>query len=184
MSNETKGGTSGLHWPVAIVLALILAFMWFKGYGPFCEGCKSKVEAATKTDAVSEAISVNAIVLPKGPDLVSAENSVVAAEIPSAKIYFGSGATAAPNSTTETLAQVVAFLKANPDAKAQVSGFHDPTGNQATNEEIAKKRAEAVTAALANLGITSERVVMNKPQVTTGTGSNAEARRVEVSVAN
>ncbi|KAF0110565.1 MAG: K(+)-stimulated pyrophosphate-energized sodium pump [Hyphomonadaceae bacterium] len=182
MSEETKSDTGSLHWPVAIVLAVVLAFLWFKGYGPFCDNCKAPVEvAAAANPPVAEPI-VNGIVLPPGPDLVDGGTAIGA--IPAAKIYFGVGATAAPDSTNETLSEIVAYLKANPNAKAQISGFHDPSGDPAINAEIAKKRAEAVSAVLASASIAADRVALNKPQSTTGTGNFAEARRVEVSVSN
>jgi K(+)-stimulated pyrophosphate-energized sodium pump len=52
----------------------------------------------------------------------------------------------------------------------------------AKNEELAKLRAFAVRDALKSLGIAEDKIELKKPEVMTGTGSNAEARRVEVSV--
>ena len=102
--------------------------------------------------------------------------------VPAAKLYFAVDKTDLPVKTNDTLAQVVAYLKANSDAKAAVSGFHDPSGSVARNEELAVNRARAVRGALDQLGIPKERVVMQKPQQSAGTGKPAEARRVEVSV--
>ena len=50
-------------------------------------------------------------------------------------------------------ADLVAYLKANADAKAVISGFNDPTGNAAANAELSKHRAEAVQAALVAQGV-------------------------------
>lgn len=138
MSDDTKNETSGLHWPVAIALALVLAFLWFKDYGPFCDNCKATVAVSAAANPPTTEPVVNGIVLPPGPDLVNADSPVALAAIPAAKIYFGSGATAAPNSTNETLGEIVAYLKANPNTKAQISGFHDSSGDPAINAESQK----------------------------------------------
>jgi outer membrane protein OmpA-like peptidoglycan-associated protein len=50
------------------------------------------------------------------------------------------------------------------------------------NEELAKLRAFAVRDALKTLGVAEDKVELKKPEAMTGTGSNAEARRVEVSI--
>ncbi|MBM4262621.1 MAG: cytochrome c oxidase subunit II [Deltaproteobacteria bacterium] len=101
---------------------------------------------------------------------------------PAAKLYFAVGANALPKETPETLKVILDYLNANPSSKAVISGYHDPTGNKAQNEELAKNRARAAREALKAAGIGEDRVVMQKPQETTGTGNDAEARRVEVSI--
>ena len=65
---------------------------------------------------------------------------------------------------------------------AVVSGFHDATGNTAFNAELAKKRAEAVRAALLELGVGKDKVTLQKPEAAeaNASGSDAAARRVEV----
>ncbi|MCE2969925.1 MAG: OmpA family protein, partial [Burkholderiales bacterium] len=81
-----------------------------------------------------------------------------------------------------SLAPIVAYLQANAGAKAVISGFHDPTGNRDANQDLAKNRAKAVREQLKAAGIAEDRIVLQKPQETTGTGTDPEARRVEVSV--
>ena len=46
----------------------------------------------------------------------------------------------------------------------------------------AKARATAVSAALATAGVAADKIDMKKPEAVTGSGSNAEARRVEVAL--
>jgi K(+)-stimulated pyrophosphate-energized sodium pump len=99
-----------------------------------------------------------------------------------AKIYFASGAVALPADAAKTLEGVIASAKANAAANVTLSGFHDATGDKAKNEEIAKERAKAVRESLKAAGIAEDRIVMQKPEMVQGTGDNAEARRVEVSV--
>ena len=66
--------------------------------------------------------------------------------------------------------------------KAVISGFHDETGDMAKNEELAKQRAFAVRDALKALGVGEDKIELKKPELMSGSGSNAEARRVDVSV--
>ena len=105
-----------------------------------------------------------------------------AAAAASAVIHFESGKSEAPADTSEKLAAVIEAAKAKPDAKVVVSGFHDTTGDPAKNEEISKERAKSVKALLLIGGVAEDAIVLEKPQVTTGSGDNAEARRVEVNV--
>ncbi|MBK7664601.1 MAG: sodium-translocating pyrophosphatase [Sterolibacteriaceae bacterium] len=106
-----------------------------------------------------------------------------AAMVPAAaKVFFASGSADAPADLAKTLDPVVAYAKANAGAVLAVSGFHDPSGNQAQNEELSKNRAKAVREALKSAGIVEERIEMRKPTVTSSSGDAAEDRRVEVSV--
>ncbi|MGN7919303.1 OmpA family protein [Lysobacter antibioticus] len=100
----------------------------------------------------------------------------------SAKLYFDVGSATPPASAEADLAGVVAALKAEPSTKARISGFHDESGGAATNAELAKERAQAVQGWLESQGIGADRIVLDKPMVTTGGGSAEEARRVEVKV--
>ena len=101
---------------------------------------------------------------------------------PAAKLYFDTGKTTLPVNANATLVPIVEWLKAHDNAKAVLSGFHDPRGNQAINEELAKNRAKSVREALKTAGIDEARIEMRKPESVNGGGDLAEARRVEVSV--
>ena len=96
---------------------------------------------------------------------------------PAAKLYFDTAKTNLANDADQTLAPIVEWLKANANAKAVISGFHDPRGNQAVNEGLAKNRAKAVRDALKAAGIDEARIEMRKPVSTEGGGDLAEARR-------
>lgn len=94
------------------------------------------------------------------------------------KFYFASGKADLAAGANEALADVV---KGVAEGKmAVVSGFHDATGDAALNAELAKQRALAVRDALKGLGVAEDKIELKKPEETTATGSNAEARRVEV----
>ena len=112
------------------------------------------------------------------PKAVAAERASVRGENGGEKGYFSKGEGGPGAGANEALADVV---KGVADGKmAVVSGFHDATGDAALNAELAKQRALAVRDALKGLGVAEDKIELKKPEETTATGSNAEARRVEV----
>jgi K(+)-stimulated pyrophosphate-energized sodium pump len=98
------------------------------------------------------------------------------------KIYFDSGKADMPADAAKSLEPAIAKAKANANAKVAISGYHDASGSLEVNQELAKKRALAVRDAIKAAGISDERFEMKKPELTQGTGGDAEARRVEVAV--
>ena len=98
------------------------------------------------------------------------------------KFYFATGKADLAAGANEALAEVVKGVVEG-GKTAVVSGFHDATGDAAVNAELAKQRALAVRDALKALGVPEDKVELKKPEVTQGSGSNAEARRVEVVLA-
>ena len=108
--------------------------------------------------------------------------AALASVVPVARVYFAVEKANLPKSASRDLARVVKYLKANPRAKAFVSGFHDPSGNRANNENLALRRAQAVAIAMQKMGIAKPRILLQKPEQTVGSGKSAEARRVEVGV--
>jgi len=65
-----------------------------------------------------------------------------------------------------------------------VTGYVDRNGNYAANADLAKRRAIAVRDALLAEGLPSERVRLQTPRDIVGSGSDDEARRVEIAVGN
>ncbi len=104
---------------------------------------------------------------------VVVENGIV-------KFYFATGKADIASNAAGPLADISRQVASG--GAAVVSGFNDPTGDAAKNEELAKQRAFAVRDALKSVGIAEDRIQLKKPEATTGTGANAEARRVEVAV--
>ena len=92
--------------------------------------------------------------------------------------YFATASADLAPGAAEALAAVIKGVESG--RKAVVSGYHDTTGDAAINEELAKKRAETVRDVLTGLGVPADKVELQKPAVATGSGTNAEARRVEV----
>jgi outer membrane protein OmpA-like peptidoglycan-associated protein len=101
---------------------------------------------------------------------------------PTATVYFDVDQSALPAGSETALSAVIAYLKANPASTAVISGYHDPTGDQAANEELAKNRAGSVRDALVAAGVEESRINMEKPAVTAGEGTLEDARRVEITV--
>ncbi|MEO5794660.1 MAG: OmpA family protein [Rhodoferax sp.] len=96
------------------------------------------------------------------------------------KFYFATAKADIAAGANEALVEVVKMGAAGKSVR--VSGFHDATGDLAKNQELAKQRAIAVRDTLVALGVAEDKIELVKPEAMTGTGSNAEARRVEVVV--
>ncbi len=99
------------------------------------------------------------------------ENGVV-------KFYFASASFDLATGAETALVDVAKGVAGG--KKAVVSGYTDSTGDPAKNAEFSKQRAMTVSAALKAAGIADDKIEMRKPEVATGSGNNAEARRVEI----
>lgn len=97
------------------------------------------------------------------------------------RFYFASGKAELAAGANDALNQLLAAAKDG--QKLVISGYHDSTGSAELNAELAKQRAIAVADALKALGVPESRLELKKPEVAEITsGSNAEARRVEVTI--
>ncbi len=110
------------------------------------------------------------VVIPEGASISVADGIV--------NFYFATGSADLAPGAAEALATVIKGVESG--RRAQVSGFHDTTGDPAINEELAKLRAQTVRDVLIGLGVAADKVDLQKPAVSTGSGSDAQARRVEV----
>ncbi len=183
---------------INIVALLIVPLL--PGAGVVKHTGASHAAVAVSAPAVAVAATAATTVAAAATAIAAAPAAVVAAAIPvaavaapavaamvakpaNAKFYFESGKTDLPTDASATVKDLVAYAKANAAAKLSISGYHDATGDLAANQELAKNRAKAVRSVLVAGGIAEDRVVMQKPEQTTGSGDLKEARRVEVSVA-
>lgn len=153
--DESTGIALGVVFSlIVLVVGLVLGIALYKsGSKPARPAAVASVPAAA--DAAS----------------VKVENGVV-------KFYFASAKSDLASGANEALAEVVKAAQAG--KTLAVSGFHDATGDAVSNAELAKQRALAVRDALKALGVADDRISLKKPEQLAGTGSNAEARRVEV----
>ncbi|WP_404299417.1 OmpA family protein [Alicycliphilus denitrificans] len=116
------------------------------------------------------------------PAAVAEDAASVVVEGGVVKFFFATGKAELAAGANDALAEVVKGVLEG-GKMAVVSGFHDATGDAALNAELAKQRALAVGDALKALGVPEDKVELKKPEATQGSGSNAEARRVEVVLA-
>lgn len=95
------------------------------------------------------------------------------------KFYFATARADLAEGAHDALADIIKGVAIG--RTAVVSGFHDPTGDLASNQELARQRAQAVAEALRSLGVGEDKIELRKPEQTEVGGVNlAEARRVEV----
>lgn len=94
------------------------------------------------------------------------------------KFYFASGKTDLAPGAGAALVDVVRAARTG--KKVVIAGFHDPKGNAAVNAELARQRALAVRDALKAAGVADSQITLQKPEQMAGSGSDAEARRVEI----
>jgi len=118
------------------------------------------------------------------PESAAPAPAMAAAPVAPVSIYFEVGKQDLPADAPAQLAALAEAVRADPDKMIGISGYTDATGDPAHNEELAKERAKAVRKALKAAGVPEERINMKKPEVITGSGTEAQARRVEVSLAS
>ncbi|BDR09128.1 OmpA family protein [Comamonas thiooxydans] len=138
---------------------------------------KRGISHAPKAEAAASAPSATNV-----PVVVVEEAARVIVENGVVKFYFVSGKAEVAAGANEALSDVVKGVAEG--KRAVISGFHDATGSAEINAELAKQRAQAVQAALVALGVAENKVELKKPEQSQADGSNAEARRVEVILAD
>lgn len=182
MSADAFASYNRAHGIGGGLLALALAALPMLTNGRIGPSGSCAAPAAAVAPAVVPEAPAPAVVATPDSAAVAAPVAAPADIPPAAKLYFETSITAVRAGSDTVVANVVAYLKSHEGAKAVITGFHDPRGSQAVNNELAKNRARSVAALLNQLGIAEDRLVMEKPAETTGTGTLDEARRVEVSV--
>lgn len=132
-------------------------------------------------DNATAGVESNQAVVAQGTatDFIADDESKIIVEDGVVKFYFATGTSELAEHADIFLEDVVNGVIQD-NKKAIISGFADSTGDAQLNEELSKKRAFAVRDALLELGVPESYIEMRKPENITGTGSNAEARRVEV----
>lgn len=96
------------------------------------------------------------------------------------RFYFASGKADLAAGAADALGDVVKAAKAG--RTLVISGFHDATGDAAKNAALARQRAVAVRDALKAAGVAERQIELKKPEQLATSGSNAEARRVEITL--
>ncbi|RZI75736.1 MAG: OmpA family protein [Variovorax sp.] len=154
---------------IALVIFLVVGIALYKS-----GAARSPAKPVVVTEAAAPVVAVVtetvSVVIPDGAS-IRVDNGIV-------NFYFATGSADLAPGAAEALAAVIKGVEGG--RKAVVSGFHDTTGDAAINEQLAKKRAEMVRDVLTGLGVAADKVDLQKPAMSTGTGNNAQARRVEV----
>jgi outer membrane protein OmpA-like peptidoglycan-associated protein len=180
--DEQQGWLLGLVLGlVALVLTLVLGLAISRVTGASTGQPPSS--GAPAVAATPAAVPVAPVLVP-APAPLSAQAMSDAASITVeygvVKFYFASGKADLAAGAAEALVDVVKGARGG--KKVVVSGFHDAKGNAARNEELARQRALAVREALTAAGVPEHQIRLEKPAQTAGTGSDAEARRVEIAI--
>lgn len=189
MSNQDTSDRPAIdrsYWPVALILALALVLLWLLGYGPYGLKCQPSLAASAPAIAVAPTPALPSATIAAKPSIAEPAAAPVAPPTtlpPTARVYFGVDSDEPRADSRSVLQEIVDYLRVHPAARVVVSGFHDPSGNAAYNEDLARRRAIAVQRALETAGIAGARIERVKPSVTSPGGPRSEARRVEVSVA-
>lgn len=173
-SDKQPDGGSSLWsklWPWLALLAGLVA-----ATGAL-RGCQTEEPGASLPASPTASV-------PAQPKAAPDQRPAVAVALP-AKVYFEVGA-AALGAAGQKLITEVSQAANSQGLMLAITGFTDRTGDPAKNIELAKQRALAVRDALISAGVPAGRISMRPPLAveTTGSGSDAEARRVEISKAN
>jgi outer membrane protein OmpA-like peptidoglycan-associated protein len=96
------------------------------------------------------------------------------------ELYFPMGSAILEPGVDKALSTFVVAAKTG--QRIQIVGFHDAVGDARFNRALAKRRAEAVMVHLLALGVPKAQLAVSEPTMTQGSGSEAQARRVEVRV--
>ena len=163
---------------VTTAIVVWAAWLGLNGDAAAAPAAASETQVASETQAPAETAPAASAPVAAAPLELKDDESKVVVDNGVVKFYFAVGKSDLATGADEALKDVIAGVKEG--KKALVSGYHDSTGTLAVNEEVAKKRALAVKEALVRLGVAEEQIELVKPQVSEGTGANAEARRVEV----
>ncbi|MEZ5608677.1 MAG: OmpA family protein [Burkholderiaceae bacterium] len=172
-NDESHGLVLGVVFGlIVLVIGLIFGLVLGRGAG---NAAPAAVAQAAAMPPASAAVAMAAAAETAASDAarVQVQGEVV-------KFFFASGQAELAAGAPEALGVIVKGVAAG--RKAVISGYHDATGDAASNEELAKQRALAVKSALQALGIGEDKIELRKPEVGTASGNNAEARRVEVTL--
>ena len=138
-----------------------------------------KARSGAEPAAAATAPAVEVVVVAPAP---AADDASVVVDNGVVKFYFASGKAELAIGALDALSEAIAAAKAG--KRLVLSGFHDATGDPAMNAELAKQRAFSVRDALVGAGVAESSLELKKPeQMLDSVGSNAEARRVEVMIA-
>lgn len=154
---------------IALVILFVIGIVLYSR-GHAAAPSAAPVAAAMPVTTLAVVTETVTVVIPDGASI-----RVVGGVV---NFYFATASADLAPGAAEALAVVIKGVEGG--HKAVISGFHDTTGDAVMNEALAQKRAETVRDVLTGLGVPADKVELQKPPVTAGSGNDAEARRVEV----
>lgn len=98
-----------------------------------------------------------------------------------ASVYFATGS-AAIDDTARAVIRMKAAEVMGVGTPLTIIGYADKTGKTSNNIELAKQRALAVRDALVQFGVHTDRIRLQPPANVTGSGTDDQARRVDMKV--
>ena len=118
------------------------------------------------------------------PAPAPAETAATAAEPLRRDIFFQIGRTIIRKSEQQKVKDVVEYLKANPEAKVNVTGYADAgTGNDRINDRLAAGRADVVVKALKKAGIAASRISYDSKGARVQPFADNDSNRVSIVIA-
>lgn len=163
---------------VVLIAAILLAVGLALGFGVY--KARSAGAPSTGVGAPAEAPAVATVA---ATPAAQADDASVVVDNGVVKFYFASGKADLASGALDALNEAIAAAKGG--KRLVVSGFHDATGDPAMNADLARQRAMAVRDALLGAGVSETSLDLKKPeQMQASTGRSAEARRVEVMIAD
>ena len=118
------------------------------------------------------------------PAPAPAETAATAAEPLRRDIFFQIGRTVIRKSEQQKVNDVVEYLKANPEAKVNVTGYADAgTGNDRINDRLAAGRADVVVKALKKAGIAASRISYDSKGARVQPFADNDSNRVSIVIA-
>ena len=160
---------------IALVLGLVLA-VGVSRSGGFMKTGRAAAPVVLQTPPA------NPMPAQLAPAVAQAASDAVSVKVEQGvvKFYFASGKADLAAGASQAMADLVKGAQAG--RKLVISGFHDATGDATKNAELARQRALAVREALKAAGVAEGQIELKKPEQIKGSGSDAEARRVEISL--
>jgi outer membrane protein OmpA-like peptidoglycan-associated protein len=174
---------------IAFVLTLVIGIGLYRlnrGQQPVPPAVPGTAVAVAAAAPAAPASSVPPSVLAEPPVSLLAtrqaatDAATVMVEQGVVRFYFASGKADLAAGAADALGDVVKAATAG--RTLVISGFHDATGDAAKNAALARQRAIAVRDALKAAGVPERQIELKKPEQLAATGSNAEARRVEITL--
>lgn len=130
--------------------------------------------------AAGDALAAAARSVSKKLEQDASDAAAVTVESGVVKFYFASGKAELSEGASAALVDVVRSARSG--QRVVISGFHDASGGARSNAELARRRGVEVRDLLLSAGVPARQITLEKSAETTGSGSKAEARRVEITV--